>query len=147
MSNIAKRGHFAFPIFYEITETHRALSTAQPFVSWKPSPLPSQGPEIFCFLKVPCCLLQSNQLQRINGTLRLRSCPPGFSCPKTSSRGILSCMGPSAPNANDSEHLLDRAAAGDQEAWGNLLARHRPRLRNMISLRVPLAATSTVGAV
>jgi RNA polymerase sigma-70 factor, ECF subfamily len=45
-------------------------------------------------------------------------------------------MGPSAPNANDSEHLLDRAAAGDQEAWGNLLARHRARLHNMISLRL-----------
>jgi RNA polymerase sigma-70 factor, ECF subfamily len=45
-------------------------------------------------------------------------------------------MAPSGPvNAND-EHLLDQAAAGDQEAWGNLLARHRRRLHSMISLRL-----------
>ncbi len=39
-------------------------------------------------------------------------------------------------NPNDSEHLLDQAAAGDQKAWGSLLARHRGRLHSMISLRL-----------
>jgi RNA polymerase sigma-70 factor (ECF subfamily) len=39
-------------------------------------------------------------------------------------------------DSNESEHLLDKAAAGDQEAWGALLARHRGRLHSMISLRL-----------
>jgi RNA polymerase sigma-70 factor (ECF subfamily) len=37
---------------------------------------------------------------------------------------------------DDSECLLDKAAAGDQEAWGDLLARHRRRLHSMIALRL-----------
>jgi RNA polymerase sigma-70 factor (ECF subfamily) len=32
--------------------------------------------------------------------------------------------------------LLGKAAAGDQEAWGAVLARHRARLRGMIALRL-----------
>jgi hypothetical protein len=56
-------------------------------------------------------------------------------------------MGPSAPDGNDSEHLLDQAAAGDQEAWGNLLARHRPGLHNMISLRLDRAKRGMSGAI
>jgi RNA polymerase sigma-70 factor (ECF subfamily) len=37
---------------------------------------------------------------------------------------------------DESECLLDKAAAGDQEAWGRLLARHRQRLHSMVSLRL-----------
>ena len=37
---------------------------------------------------------------------------------------------------DDTEDLLARAAAGDQEAWGALLARHRDRLRTMVALRL-----------
>jgi RNA polymerase sigma-70 factor (ECF subfamily) len=37
---------------------------------------------------------------------------------------------------DDTEHLLAKAAAGDQQAWGTLLARHRDRLRAMIALRL-----------
>jgi RNA polymerase sigma-70 factor (ECF subfamily) len=44
-------------------------------------------------------------------------------------------MAPSADKAQD-ERLLNQAAAGDQEAWGALLARHRDRLRTMIALRL-----------
>ncbi len=36
----------------------------------------------------------------------------------------------------DTQQLLDRAAQGDQAALGQLLQRHRPRLRNMIALRL-----------
>jgi len=36
----------------------------------------------------------------------------------------------------DIEQLLDRAAQGDQAALGQLLERHRPRLRQMIALRL-----------
>jgi RNA polymerase sigma-70 factor (ECF subfamily) len=43
---------------------------------------------------------------------------------------------PQPANANDSEHLLQLAATGDQDAWGALLDRHRRRLRGMISLRL-----------
>jgi RNA polymerase sigma-70 factor (ECF subfamily) len=42
----------------------------------------------------------------------------------------------SLPKSNDSDYLLEKAAAGDQEAWGDLLARHRNRLHTMISLRL-----------
>jgi RNA polymerase sigma-70 factor, ECF subfamily len=40
------------------------------------------------------------------------------------------------PSPSDTDHLLDQAAAGNQDAWGTLLARHRGRLRGMISLRL-----------
>jgi RNA polymerase sigma-70 factor (ECF subfamily) len=36
----------------------------------------------------------------------------------------------------DDDDLLEKAAAGDQEAWGSLLACHRPRLRAMVALRL-----------
>jgi RNA polymerase sigma-70 factor (ECF subfamily) len=36
----------------------------------------------------------------------------------------------------DTEQLLARAAQGDQAALGQLLERHRPRLRHMIALRL-----------
>jgi RNA polymerase sigma-70 factor (ECF subfamily) len=36
----------------------------------------------------------------------------------------------------DLERLIDRAAAGDQPAWGVLLARYRDRLRRMVALRL-----------
>jgi RNA polymerase sigma-70 factor (ECF subfamily) len=46
-------------------------------------------------------------------------------------------MGPSAPeHSQDTDCLLKQAAAGDQDAWGTLLARHRDRLHAMISLRM-----------
>jgi RNA polymerase sigma-70 factor (ECF subfamily) len=46
-------------------------------------------------------------------------------------------MGENAPlAADDSECLLQKAASGDQEAWGLLLARHRQRLYSMVSLRI-----------
>jgi RNA polymerase sigma-70 factor (ECF subfamily) len=38
--------------------------------------------------------------------------------------------------ADDSEALMQKAAQGDQDAWGCLLARHRQRLHNMVSLRL-----------
>jgi RNA polymerase sigma-70 factor (ECF subfamily) len=37
---------------------------------------------------------------------------------------------------DDTERLLEQAAGGDQQAWGTLLARHRDRLRGMVSLRL-----------
>jgi RNA polymerase sigma-70 factor (ECF subfamily) len=42
------------------------------------------------------------------------------------------------PSGRDpaTEPLLVRAAAGDQQAWGELLTRHRERLRCMIALRL-----------
>src|SRR4051794_10800729 len=36
----------------------------------------------------------------------------------------------------DTDHLLDRAAAGDVAARQRLLERHRPRLRRMVALRL-----------
>jgi RNA polymerase sigma-70 factor (ECF subfamily) len=42
----------------------------------------------------------------------------------------------SAPASDDSEQLLGKAASGDQDAWAALLALHRQRLRNMITLRL-----------
>ncbi len=40
--------------------------------------------------------------------------------------------------ANESEmtRLIERAVGGDQHAWGQLLARHRDRLRRMVALRI-----------
>jgi RNA polymerase sigma-70 factor (ECF subfamily) len=41
-----------------------------------------------------------------------------------------------ADNSSETDHFLRRAAAGDQESWGALLARHRERLRRMIAFRL-----------
>src|SRR5690349_19042560 len=40
------------------------------------------------------------------------------------------------PAEPDTEQLLDRAAAGDAEARGRLLDRHRARLRQLVALRL-----------
>jgi RNA polymerase sigma-70 factor (ECF subfamily) len=46
-------------------------------------------------------------------------------------------MGPATPpNPDDLDRLLERSAAGDQEAWGALLGHHRQRLRCMVALRL-----------
>jgi RNA polymerase sigma-70 factor (ECF subfamily) len=46
-------------------------------------------------------------------------------------------MAPTAStDSQDTDHLLKQAAAGDQEAWGTLLARYHGRLRTMIALRL-----------
>jgi RNA polymerase sigma-70 factor (ECF subfamily) len=46
-------------------------------------------------------------------------------------------MAPSRPDDTaETEGLLRRAAQGDQEAWGQLLTRHRDRLRRLIALRL-----------
>jgi RNA polymerase sigma-70 factor (ECF subfamily) len=42
----------------------------------------------------------------------------------------------SPDNSSDTHQLLDRASKGDQEAWGNLLNRHRERLHTMVALRL-----------
>jgi len=39
-------------------------------------------------------------------------------------------------NDDETTRLIDHAARGDQEAWGQLLARHRDRLRRMVALRL-----------
>jgi RNA polymerase sigma-70 factor (ECF subfamily) len=39
-------------------------------------------------------------------------------------------------NSETTAQLIDRAAGGDKEAWGELLAEHRGRLRRMVSLRL-----------
>jgi RNA polymerase sigma-70 factor (ECF subfamily) len=41
-----------------------------------------------------------------------------------------------AGDSSDTNHLLDRVAAGDKELWGSLLTKHRERLRYMVSLRL-----------
>ena len=41
-----------------------------------------------------------------------------------------------ATNSEEISCLLQRAAAGDQAVWGDLLERHRPRLRRMVELRL-----------
>jgi RNA polymerase sigma-70 factor, ECF subfamily len=40
--------------------------------------------------------------------------------------------------ANESEmtRLIEQAVGGDQQAWGQLLSRHRDRLRRMVALRI-----------
>jgi RNA polymerase sigma-70 factor (ECF subfamily) len=48
--------------------------------------------------------------------------------------------------AVDEEELLRRAAAGDQEAWGELLDLHRERLRRMVSLRLDQRLHSRIDA-
>jgi RNA polymerase sigma-70 factor (ECF subfamily) len=39
-------------------------------------------------------------------------------------------------DSSETSRLLQRAAAGDQEGWGALLARHRDRLRRMVAIRL-----------
>src|SRR5215469_10343231 len=39
-------------------------------------------------------------------------------------------------NSSETNRLLGRAAGADPEGWGQLLARHRPRLRRMVALRL-----------
>jgi RNA polymerase sigma-70 factor (ECF subfamily) len=39
-------------------------------------------------------------------------------------------------NSEELSSLLRQAAAGDQAVWGDLLERHRPRLRRMVELRL-----------
>ena len=38
--------------------------------------------------------------------------------------------------SDDTTQLVERAARGEQQAWGLLLARHRERLRRMVVLRL-----------
>ena len=40
------------------------------------------------------------------------------------------------PNDGETTRLIERAARGDQQAWAQLLARHRDRLRRMVALRL-----------
>src|SRR5260370_337403 len=46
-------------------------------------------------------------------------------------------MGERAPDSGETERLLERARAGDREAFGLLFARHRPYLRKVVGLRLP----------
>jgi RNA polymerase sigma-70 factor (ECF subfamily) len=39
-------------------------------------------------------------------------------------------------NGSDVKRLLERAAEGDRESWGELLTRHRERLRRMVAFRL-----------
>ncbi len=39
-------------------------------------------------------------------------------------------------NSSETDQLLERLAAGDREVWGDILARHRERLRWMVALRL-----------
>jgi RNA polymerase sigma-70 factor (ECF subfamily) len=48
--------------------------------------------------------------------------------------------------AVDGEELLRRAAAGDQQAWGELLDLHRERLRRMVTLRLDQRLHSRIDA-
>src|SRR5260370_24097947 len=41
-----------------------------------------------------------------------------------------------ADNSSDTNELLEGASQGDRNKWGELLARHRDRLRRMVSLRM-----------
>jgi RNA polymerase sigma-70 factor (ECF subfamily) len=41
-----------------------------------------------------------------------------------------------AGNSGETEQLLQRAAQGDSQGWGELLERHRQRLRRMVALRL-----------
>jgi RNA polymerase sigma-70 factor (ECF subfamily) len=45
-------------------------------------------------------------------------------------------MGPATGNSSETDRLLKQVAGGDRELWGDLLARHRDRLRAMVSLRL-----------
>jgi RNA polymerase sigma-70 factor (ECF subfamily) len=39
-------------------------------------------------------------------------------------------------NSSETDKLLESLATGDREVWGDLLARHRQRLRSMVALRL-----------
>jgi len=39
-------------------------------------------------------------------------------------------------DSSETDRLLQRAAQGDQQGWGDLLVRHRERLRRMVALRL-----------
>ena len=41
-----------------------------------------------------------------------------------------------AGDSSETDRLLQRAAQGDHQGWGDLLARHRERLRLMVTLRI-----------
>jgi RNA polymerase sigma-70 factor (ECF subfamily) len=41
-----------------------------------------------------------------------------------------------ADNSSETDDLLRRAAAGDQESWGTLLTRHAGRLRRLVAFRL-----------
>jgi RNA polymerase sigma-70 factor (ECF subfamily) len=43
---------------------------------------------------------------------------------------------PPSGNSSETNRLLERVAAGDQEVWGELLTHHRERLRSMVALRL-----------
>jgi RNA polymerase sigma-70 factor (ECF subfamily) len=45
-------------------------------------------------------------------------------------------MNPQSSLDEDARALLERATAGDQQAWGDLLTRYRERLRRMVVLRL-----------
>jgi RNA polymerase sigma-70 factor (ECF subfamily) len=46
-------------------------------------------------------------------------------------------MAPAMPeNSSETNQLLQRVAAGEQEVWGELLMRHRERLRSMVAVRL-----------
>jgi RNA polymerase sigma-70 factor (ECF subfamily) len=46
-------------------------------------------------------------------------------------------MAPATPdNSSETNRLLQRVAAGEQEVWGELLLRHQERLRGMVAVRM-----------
>jgi RNA polymerase sigma-70 factor (ECF subfamily) len=45
-------------------------------------------------------------------------------------------MGNATANSTETNRLLQQVGAGDREVWGELLERHRPRLRRMVDLRL-----------
>jgi len=46
-------------------------------------------------------------------------------------------MAPATPgNSTETNRLLERVAAGEQEVWGELLMRHQERLRCMVAVRL-----------
>jgi RNA polymerase sigma-70 factor (ECF subfamily) len=49
-------------------------------------------------------------------------------------------------NTRETIELLERAAGGDNKAWGELLARHRDRLRRMVALRLDQRLQARVDA-
>jgi RNA polymerase sigma-70 factor (ECF subfamily) len=62
---------------------------------------------------------------------------PDFPCPEPLFGCRLCCMGMArADNSSETERLLERAAAGDREALGALLAQHWERLRRLVALRL-----------
>src|SRR4029077_18395091 len=62
-----------------------------------------------------------------------------FLCDRAGRFGGICCRGvPAMPTRSepDTEQLLDAAAHGDDLARGQLLERHRPRLRRMVAVRL-----------